>query len=168
MTRYPEGLPYPQKDGLGFTPVNPILRTEFTSGRARQRKRFVSAPTLANFTWVFTDVQAELFEAWAVQEAGADWFEMDIVTPLGKDTRIARFTATPNGPKRFGRLHWSYTATLEIRERPLLEPGYAGTVPDFVYDSSIFDRAMNREWPISPFDTYMSSIDLAINEEWPQ
>ena len=69
MTKYPEGLPYPQKEGLGFTPVNPILRTELTSGRARQRKRFTSTPTMVSFTWVLNDQQAALFEAWAVQEA---------------------------------------------------------------------------------------------------
>lgn len=168
MTKYPEGLPYPQKEGLGFTPVNPILRTELTSGRARQRKRFTSAPTVVSFTWVLNDQQAALFEAWAVQEAGADWFEMGIVTPLGKNPHVCRFTATPNGPKRFGRVHWSYSATLEIFERPLIDPGYASVVPDYILESGIFDKAINREWPESPFQTHMDAVDRAINQEWPR
>lgn len=167
MIKYPEGLPYPQKDGLGFTPANQILRTELTSGRARQRNRFTSSPSLASFTWVFNSTQARLFEAWSAG-IGAEWFEMDIITPLGNTPHQVRFTATPAGPKRFGNVHWSYSATLELFERAILPPEWALILPEWILLQPIFDRAMNVEWPESPYQTYGSELDQAINQEWPQ
>lgn len=146
MIKYPEGLPYPQKDGLGFSPVNQILRTEMTSGRARQRKRFTRTPSLANFSWVLNSVEARTFESWA-DGVGAEWFEMDVIMPIGWVTQLCRFTATPQGPKRFGNVHWSYSATVELRDRPILEPGWGTVLPDYVLGADIFDLAMNREWP---------------------
>lgn len=167
MIKYPEQLPYPQKDGLGFSPVNQILRTELSSGRARQRNRFTSTPSMANFSWVMDQFEARLFDSW-IEAVGADWFEMDIITPLGKTPQIARFTATPQGPKRFGNVHWSYSATLEIRERPALPGDWAIVLPEWIFLSSIFDRAMNIEWPESRYQTYRSEFDRAVNQEWPQ
>lgn len=46
---YPdEYLPMPLMDGYGFKPISPLLRTEMTSGRARQRRRYTSRPTQAS------------------------------------------------------------------------------------------------------------------------
>lgn len=167
MIKYPEGLPYPQKDGLGFSPVNQILRTEMTSGRARQRTRFTSVPSLASFTWVFNSVQARLFEAWSAG-VGAAWFEMDIITPLGKTPHICRFTATPQGPKRFGNVHWSYSATIELRERAIMPPEWALILPEWILLADVFDNAMNQEWPEEKFGTYGAQFDQGVNQEWPR
>ena len=40
-------LPMPLQDGYGFKPVSPLQRTETTSGRARQRRKYTSTPTVA-------------------------------------------------------------------------------------------------------------------------
>lgn len=43
---YPEEyLPMPLMDGYGFKPISPLLRTEMTSGRAQQRRRYTSTFT---------------------------------------------------------------------------------------------------------------------------
>jgi phage-related minor tail protein len=62
---YPdEYLPMPLMDGYGFKPISPLLRTEMTSGRARQRRRYTSTPTQASVKWIFqTDALAQVFEA---------------------------------------------------------------------------------------------------------
>ncbi len=41
---------------------------------------------------------------------------------------------------------WDFTATLELRERPILDPGWT-ILPEFILHPDIFDIAMNREWP---------------------
>lgn len=44
-------LPMPLQDGYAFQPVSPLKRTEMTTGRARQRRAFISTPTKANVQW---------------------------------------------------------------------------------------------------------------------
>ncbi|WP_442904870.1 hypothetical protein, partial [Hafnia sp.] len=88
-------LPMPLQDGYAFQPVSPLMRTEMTTGRARQRRAFISTPTQANVQWLFeTDIQAQLFEAWYRETItdGADWFFMRLQTPLGVEFYKCRFT----------------------------------------------------------------------------
>jgi hypothetical protein len=165
---YPEGLPLPLRENYGFTPVNNIRRTQMDSGRARQRIEFRNVPTLAQLSWMLTDVQARLFEAWAAQVAGAGWFTMTLLTPLGFEDYEVRFTETPVGGELRGKFHWQYRVTCELRNRPLLAPGWAEILPEFVLHSDIFDYAMNREWPLNPWQVYIEAMDTAINEDWPQ
>lgn len=146
---YPhEYLPLAQRTGLGYQPTSPVLRTELTSGRARQRRKYTSTPTQAGVTWIFTDVQSQLFEAWfrdALVDA-ANWFNMRIRTPLGLSDYVCRFTDIYQGPTLVGLGYWQFTATLELWERPILPPGW-GEFPDLIANQSIIDFAMNREWP---------------------
>ena len=43
---------------------------------------------------------------------------------------------------------WEYSATLELRERPLMPPGWE-EFPDYWFNMNILDLAMNRDghWP---------------------
>ena len=84
---YPdEYLPMPLMDGYGFKPISPILRTEMTSGRAQQRRRYTSTPTQASVKWIFkTDALAQVFEAFfrdALKD-GQSWFYLKLQTPIG-------------------------------------------------------------------------------------
>lgn len=169
MIEYPEGLPCALRDGYDFSPVSPLLRSDMQSGRARQRRRFTSVPTMASVSWIMTDAQAQLFEAWFrdVLEDGAQWFEMPLKTPEGERSYTARFTDIYSGPTLTGRSSWRFQAQLELRERPLIEPGWAISAPDYVLQSALFDRAMNVEWPDSHYQTYMDAFDRGINQEWP-
>lgn len=165
---YPEGLPCPLRENYGFTPVNNIRRTQMDSGRARQRIEFRNVPTMVSLRWVMSSPQASLFEAWASQVVGAGWFEMELLTPLGFDTQEVRLTETPVGGELTGKFLWRYSVTCEVRNRPLLEPGWAEILPDYILQADIFDYAMNREWPLNPWQTYIEAMDSAINEDWPQ
>lgn len=97
-----------------------------------------------------TDLQARMFEAWweEVLVSGTEWFEMPLKTPLGGLQNFAcRFTDIYRGPTLVGVDRWRFTAELELRERPILPPGWIGVLPDYILGSDIFDRAMNQEWP---------------------
>lgn len=84
---YPdEYLPMPLMDGYGFKPISPLLRTEMTSGRAQQRRRYTSTPTRASVKWIFkTDALAQVFEAFfrdALKD-GQSSFYLKLQTPIG-------------------------------------------------------------------------------------
>lgn len=164
---YPEGLPCPLRDNYAFSPTNNIRRTDMDSGRARQRLEFRNVPTMVDLKWIMTSDQAAVFETWAANIAGAGWFEMEILTPLGFETQEMRFTETPDGGELQGKFLWQYTVTCEVRNRPLLDPDWVILLPDFLVNPEIFDYAMNREWPLNPWQTYADAMDTAINEDWP-
>lgn len=120
------------------------------SGRARQREEFTNLPTLTapTLNWIFTQPQAALFEAWSAQVAGAGWFTIELLTPLGFGDYEVRFTETPKGGQLTGKFLWAYSAPCELRERPIVDDGYAAILPDYILLADIFDYAMNREWPL--------------------
>jgi len=165
---YPDGLPCPLRESYGFTPVNNIRRTPMDSGRARQRIEFRNVPTMVSLRWVMTSPQATLFEAWTSQVVGAGWFTLNVLTPLGFEDQEVRFTETPVGGELTGKFLWRYSVTCEVRNRPLLEPGWVEILPDYVLHADIFDLAMNREWPLNQWQIYIEALDTAINEDWPQ
>lgn len=146
---YPKELPIPLKDGFGFEPVSPFLRTTLTSGRSRQRRLYTSVPTQASVKWSFKkDNEAQLFEAWfrdALMD-GIAWFYMRLKTPLGIQSYKCRFAGPYKGPFLVSGKFWQFTATLELWERPLLPPGW-GLFPELVAGSDIIDLALNKEWP---------------------
>lgn len=149
---YPDGLPCAIRDGYDLSHVQPFIRTEMDSGRARQRRRFSSVPTMANVSWIFPgDAYCAAFEAWfrdALHD-GAEWFNMPIKTPIGEQEYVCRFTRMYQGPTLVGKGMWRITSVLEIFERPLMPPGW-GLMPDYLINASLFDVAMNREWPEAP------------------
>lgn len=166
---YPAGLPAPLQEPSGFESVNNITRTELQSGRARQRVNFTNVPVYATLSWLFSKPnQAALFDSWAAQVAKAGWFRLKLYCATGLVEHDVRFTESVQGPQRAGPTFWRYTARVELRERPLLEPDWAEILPEFVLMADIFDRAINFEWPEWGYQTHMHVFDLAINQEWPQ
>lgn len=149
MIAYPEFLPEPQRDGYGFQPVSPMARSELQSGRARQRRRFTSVPTVASVTWLMDDTEAQLFEGWFehILLSGSLWFQCPLKTPLGMDEHRARFVDIYEGPILVGESFWRFTAKLELFKRPILDAGWIIDVPDYIVMADIFDVAMNQKWP---------------------
>lgn len=164
---YPEGLPCPLREDYGFEPTNNIRRTPADSGRARQRIEFPNAPSTVRLQWIMTGPQASLFEAWAAQVVGAGWFTMTLLSPLGFDEHEVRFTTVPVGGQLTGKFLWRYKVVCELRNRPLLPPGWAEILPEYILHADIFDYAMNDEWPLNPWQIYILETDEAINQEWP-
>lgn len=165
---YPEGLPLPLRDGYGMNAVNGIRSTPMDSGRSRQRMEFNKRPSELTLKWLFEPNEARLFQAWAEQVAKAGWFTMLLVTPMGWDVERVRFKATPTGGELRGRYVWGFTALCEVEWTPLMLPGWAEILPDYILHGDIFDRAMNEEWPLNPWQMYADAFDSAINEDWPQ
>lgn len=121
MLSLPDDLPLPVGEGYGFKPVSPIVRTQMASGRAIQRRRFLSVPTVLPVSWLFTAEEAKLFEGWCKWGIGwADWFLCPIKSPLGLKPTRARFVDIYEGPEFVADDLWRYTATLELFELPIL------------------------------------------------
>src|SRR5690625_6577409 len=104
----PQSLPCPQREGKAVRTVQPFSRTTMTTGRAIQRRRFSSVPSMVQVNWVFNSAQAMAFEAWFSELAndGASWFNIDIKFPLGSVPYVARCTDMYTRPdKQIGRAH---------------------------------------------------------------
>jgi hypothetical protein len=168
MILYPEGLPRGLHNGRTYQTVSPLKRSELSSGRARQRRNFTSVPTMASISWIFNSPQAQTFESWwrdALLD-GSQWFECPLETPIGYEDYTCRFTDIYSGPNRLGPNLWAFSAELELRYRPILAPEW-GLFPDFALNSGIIDYAINREFPLNPWQVYIEAADEALNQEWP-
>ena len=145
---YPAGLPLPLRSGYDVSHASPLMRTELQSGRARQRRRYTSVPSLAAVTWIFSQSEAQFFEAWFRWNLsdGTEWFNVTLRTPLGLMPYECRFADMYAGPALVGIDRWQVQATLEIRERQTLAAGY-DAVPSLVLYADVLDRAVNQEWP---------------------
>lgn len=144
---YPEGLPYPLRDGYGLDKVNKIRTTGMDVGRAVQRWEFDDAPAFPSVSWILTEVQSRLFNAWVNQVAKAGWFTIPLLSDMGFDTVTARFVETPKRAELVGKYLWKHTATLEIEFEPMLEPDWVELLPEYVLNADIFDKAQNLEKP---------------------
>lgn len=164
ITDYPVGLPLAMRDGYSFTPTNNIVRTDMQSGRARQRVEFENVPDMLKLKWTLTQEQSRLFGTWARNVVGAGWFTMTILTPQGFDSVEMRFTERVDGPSLIGRFHWVWSATVEIRNMPELDPDWV-LLPDYILHSDIFDYAMNREWPLQISYALTTQDDFILTTE---
>ncbi|TVU83796.1 hypothetical protein FQP85_08450 [Pseudoalteromonas neustonica] len=118
MVNYPLTLPLPRLKEVSYKRQSNILRTEMGSGRARQRRRFLSVPTFMEATWRFKKDEAVAFEGFVdhgVQLTG--WFLMDILTPKGVVKHQVRFKKDPlENFKPISALVWQYQAQVEVKE----------------------------------------------------
>jgi len=148
MIQYPEGLPLPLRDGYDFSPVDSKIRTEMITGRARQRRRYLSTPTFSSVRWLMTNTQAQLFESWYedVLISGVEWFEMSLKTPQGIQLYRCRFVGSYEGPTLDAH-YWRFTATLELFEKPIPKGNWAPYAPQFMLYMAEIDKAINSDWP---------------------
>ena len=145
---YPVDLPAPLLSENSYALVSPNERTLMDSGRARQRKKFSSVPTMRSAAWIMTDLQARAFELWykVTLKEGTEWFNVNLRSPLGFTPLVCRVVGIYQGPRAFSHNLWRFTATLEVWERPLLPDEWV-LLPTFIVNPEIFDLAMNREFP---------------------
>lgn len=137
------------QDGFELKPVSPLLRTSLNSGRAIQRRKYLSTPMSATIKFLFDESQYMLFDGFFkyVLVDGVNWFNIQLKTSTGIDNYLCRFTdiydsATPTQ----GRF-WQVSAEVELYIRPVIDSDWVTIAPDFVGEMSIFDLAMTREWP---------------------
>ncbi|WP_434695325.1 hypothetical protein [Pseudomonas sp. Z1-14] len=154
MIDYPAELPPPLQDGYALdTPVDPMLRTQMQSGRARQRLNFEEVPYLINAKWNCDRNQMAFFQGWYARTLvqGVEWFKATLLTPIGFKEYECRFTGHYSGPVLVQVSRWEFSATLELKEPPLIEPGWE-EFPQFWFMMNIIDMAINIEWPEMTFD----------------
>lgn len=145
---WPEQLPLPEQSGYAIQHVSPLQRTEMVSGRARQRRVYTSVPSMVAVQFFCTELQAQVFELffrYGITD-GADWFMCTLKTPLGLMPYECRFNGIYEGPVLTSFNKWTFSGTLEIRERQTLNAWFA-YAPKYVIDSSIIDVAVNQLWP---------------------
>lgn len=148
LPEYPAELPCPAQDGYQLQTVSPFQRTELASGRARQRRRFTSVPTMIPVSWLYTLAEFELFEAWFRHTItdGADWFTGPLKTSRGIRNDYEQRFADMYTARVVGPMYWRVTARLELRDRQTASAAEAEFPLELIY-SSLFDRTMNRHWP---------------------
>ena len=150
LVSWPEQLPLPEQSGYAIQHVSPTQRTQMVSGRARQRRVYTSVPSNVAVQWFLTEQQAQLFEAffrYAITD-GADWFLCKLKTPLGLMPYECRFNGIYEGPTLTTFNKWTFSATLEIRERQTLTSNELFDIQGII-DSEIFDITMNQKWPLA-------------------
>ena len=148
LVSWPTQLPLPEQSGYAIQHVSPLQRTQMVSGRARQRRVYTSVPSNVAVQWFLTEQQAQLFEVWFKYSIndGADWFLCTLKTPLGLMPYECRFNGIYEGPTLTTFNKWTFSATLEIKERQTFNARFA-YAPQYIFDSSIVDVALNDLWP---------------------
>lgn len=146
---FPKQLPLPLREGYGLNHVSPFARTDMANGRAKQRRLFTSVPSMVPVSFLLTDTQAQIFQAWFAYEIndGTAWFNCTLDSDMGRKPYECRFTEMYRGPQLVGRRLWRFEAELEVFERPLIPKDWYLYGLQFIEYSSIIDLAINREWP---------------------
>lgn len=119
---FPAKLPPPSVEGYGLEPETAFIRTDMEGGTARQRRRYTAAPTRVPVQWNFTFAEFALFEYWYENtiQSGAAWFELGLANGSLFNVQEARFTQAWRARADKSALYWEVSATLEVRQRPLL------------------------------------------------
>lgn len=117
MIKYPSILPLPLLSSTSVKQQSNVLRTEMSSGRARQRQRYISTPKFLSARWVFKKNQAKLFEGFLEYEVKKNnWFLLKTPSPAGLIETEVRFVNSPlENYKPMGKKSWVYEAQIEIR-----------------------------------------------------
>lgn len=144
---YPPGLPLPLRDGYGLDKVNRIRSTAMDNGRAVQRWEFEDAPQFPSVSFIFTEPESRLFNAWLLGVVKSGWFTIRLLTDLGFDDVTARFIESPKRQELVGKFHWKWSANLEIEFEEALDPEWVILLPDYILEADIFDKAQNLEKP---------------------
>lgn len=141
------------------------------SGRAVQRSMWASdeLPSQLTVSFVFSQLQAAIFDGWVNQLAKAEWFIFPVYSWLGyDDDRVCRFIETPKKQTPVGVTHWRYSSCLiEIQQKPEIPDGWA-EFPEYLLNPEILDIAINKLWPLNEWQIYAEAADLAINQDWPK
>lgn len=164
---FPEGLPYPQREGYEFEATENIISTPTDAGRPIQRVDFLNPSSICKANWLLTEPQGRLLRAWCDQVAKAQWFNLPMLSDMGFDVEEVRLRKRLMGPVLVGQYLWRYTAEIEVKKTPMMEDGWAEILPEWILEADIIDRAMNQYWPLNKYQVYILEIDDGINDKWP-
>lgn len=151
---YPNYLPYPHFTSSGIKQQSNRIRSEMTSGRTRQRRRFLTVPAEQTLEWRLHTDQAAAFLGWVEHalSGGIKWFKLNQRTELGVVPIDIRMTQHPleNAKKKGGR--FLYSVKCEIRQYPIQSEEITvgqilapHTLDDFV-DGAEMNRYYTESW----------------------
>lgn len=118
---YPSYLPHPHFTQSGIKQQSNRIRSEMSSGRVRQRRRFLMVPAEQTLEWRLKPDQAAAFLGW-VEHAlmgGINWFRLNQRTELGVVPIDIRMIKHPlENAKKKGN-QFLYSVKCEIRQYPI-------------------------------------------------
>lgn len=150
LKKYPSALPAALKADRAFQMVDPLVSSASDNGQTRWDRRFTDVPYSTPVSWIFDDAECALFRTWYENtiRSGADWFEMPLTSPEGREVRECHFTQAIAGPERVGYDRWRMSGQIVLRRLETIDEDWV-LLPDFWLPAGrgIFDIAMNRKWP---------------------
>lgn len=121
MAVFPPTLPAPLIAGHEINPIDPILRTQMDAGVGRTRRQFTAVPDKTLLSWIFTEAELALFEAWHKFTAldGTAWFNINLPDGMGIVSREAQFSK-PVKKIPLGGRNWQVSGEVQVRNRTTL------------------------------------------------
>lgn len=168
MLKYPDFLPVARKSDRAYQMVDPLESTTSDNGQTRWDRKFTDVPVSTPVHWILTDAECAMFRTWYanVLRWGAEWFEMPLAADDGREVRECHFVTGYAGPIRQGYDRWRIDANLVLRRLPTIDPDWL-LLPEYWFapGNSIFDRAINRVWPLYTARTLLTEDGQTITTE---
>lgn len=122
LPTFPAQLPAHSATGYGYETQAAFVRTTMDTGAARQRRRFLTVPTRIPVTWLFTQKQLALFEAFVKYDLmdGAAWFQMNVSTSLGMRMLKVRIIESSKPTLAVAQQSWNLAAVIETLNMPVM------------------------------------------------
>lgn len=123
MPSWPTTLPAPLMSSYDLSPEATFIRTDMDGGNARQRKRFTKTRTNISPSWVMTQLQLKIFEAWWHHQIGdgVSYFAMTLVNGKGVASYQVRFTK-PYKWKAAGGGLFNVSGDIEVYDLAIMTP----------------------------------------------
>ena len=115
MADWPASLPKPLLSGFSGNFGNMVQRTDFDSGPARQRRKFVNAPDDVQVSWRLSAAQMQIFRDFLKNTifGGAAYFNMALNIGSGWLIYEVRFSAAPD--YQYLNPLWQVNGKLDVR-----------------------------------------------------
>jgi hypothetical protein len=122
MLAWPALLPQPQIAGNARRPADLAVRSSI-SGPALARRRSTMIRDACPVSWVMTDDQLAIFDAWWHHTLGhgCAWFLVTLHGETGNATHTARLSGGYSAASQGGS-HWRISAALELDDPPRGSP----------------------------------------------
>lgn len=117
---WPARLPLPTMQGYGIDDDLKVERSEMESGSSRERPTSTAISSSIQVQWKFTLFEYAVFESWLVNRARGQWFNMTYLGGIGLVECEARIQKGKASSKFQNGARVTVTATVDIRDRPML------------------------------------------------
>ena len=117
---WPARLPLPSMTGYGIEDDLKMERSPMESGTERERATSTAITSSVQAQWKFTLFEYAIFESWLIHRARGRWFSMTYLGAIGLIECEARIQKGKAPSKFQNGARVTVTATIDIRDRPML------------------------------------------------